>query len=164
MNNETAGLVNPTVMPHKLAFEYPEDAAFFRDLLSDVGGLEAWGTLFDFRDPDTKRREFGRIRNQVYEALVTMEGATCQLNCHDECSGTPDEVDHLIPLKTNVLSKQLRKMSGSKGKKVSSLSYGSNKAPNLVLACSRCNAFKKHRMPSQEIISRILGQRRITCY
>jgi 5-methylcytosine-specific restriction endonuclease McrA len=47
-------------------------------------------------------------------------------------------------------------MRGQGGKKVPALSYGSNDLANLVLACKRCNAFKKHLMPSKELISRIL--------
>lgn len=53
-------------------------------------------------------------------------------------------------------------MRGTDGKKVPSLSYGSNDIANLMLACRRCNAFKKHRMPSKALVERILPGRRIT--
>ena len=38
-------------------FEYPKDEAFFQKLFSDSGGLETNLKLFDFRDPQTKRKE-----------------------------------------------------------------------------------------------------------
>ena len=143
-------------------FEHAEDNEFFEELLKDVGGAGGRRKLFDLRDPDIKRREFGLVRNQIHAALCSMEGECCQLKCHRDCSNSPDEVDHLIPLKTNVLRKELRGMRGQFGKKVPSLSYGSNDPANLVLSCRRCNAFKKHRMPSAELVARILSRQCIT--
>lgn len=143
-------------------FKHTEDRDFFEAILEEVGGLSDWQHLFDFRDPGLKRREFGAIRNGVHELLRRTESECCQLRCHRDCSATPDEVDHLVPLKTNVLNKELRAMSGQADKKVPALSYGSNDVANLVLACKRCNAFKKHRMPSKELVTRILQGRHIT--
>lgn len=142
-------------------FEYSEDLVFFDGLLSEIGGVSAWQHLFDDRDPAKKRREFGRFRNLVFEKLIEKVGNICQLRCHEDCINKAEEVDHLVPLKTNVLNKELRALSGIGGKKVPSLSYGSNDPANLILSCKRCNAFKKHRMPSKETITRILLESRI---
>jgi hypothetical protein len=45
------------------------------------------------------------------------------------------------------------------GKKVLTQAYGSNNPLNLVLACKRCNAHKKHNFPSVEQLGRILSIR-----
>lgn len=140
-------------------FKYTEDYDYFEKLLQESGGVNVWSHIFDMREPDTKRREFGKIRNKVFTILCDKNGPTCQLKCHEDCSNVPDEVDHLVPLETNVLNKKLRGMRGLNGKKVPSISYGSNHTDNLVLACKRCNAFKKHRLPSKELITRILAKR-----
>jgi 5-methylcytosine-specific restriction endonuclease McrA len=77
------------------------------------------------------------------------------LRCHPDCTEIGVEVDHLIPLSSNVLNKKLRKMKGENKKKVPAQSFGSNDLSNFILACSRCNAFKKHRLPSSELLTRM---------
>ena len=151
-------------MSRTAMFDHAEDRAFFEELLEEVGGLADWQHLFDLRDPELKRREFNRSRYRIHEALLSTDGERCQLRCHGDCSGAPDEVDHLVPLKMNVLNKSLRAMRGHAGRKVPPLSYGSNDLANLVLACKRCNAFKKHRLPTKEVVERILPGRNLKMY
>lgn len=67
------------------------------------------------------------------------------------------EVDHLIPLSSNKLNKELPKLPPLKGRKVSSQSLGSNNFLNLILACKQCNSRKKHRLLEGDEIRRILG-------
>lgn len=74
----------------------------------------------------------------------------------DFCEGNETlEVDHLIPLSSNVLNKTLRHLKAAKGKKVQTQSFGSNHPDNLILACTRCNAFKKNRMPDAGLLVRV---------
>lgn len=65
-------------------------------------------------------------------------------------------VDHLIPLSSNKLNKELRQLKALKGKKVLTQSFGSNNLSNLVLACKKCNSYKKHRFLSKAELKRIL--------
>lgn len=131
-------------------FEYPEDEMFFAQLLTagDVVRLrEEYADIFDFRDPAVKRAEFDAIAPGVREGLLEKYGEVCQLQLHPECSKEKMwQVDHMVPLSTNELNKKLRHAKAVKGKKVIAQSFGSNHPRNLVLACKRCNAFKKHRL------------------
>jgi 5-methylcytosine-specific restriction endonuclease McrA len=103
--------------------------------------------MFDFRNPLIKRKEFNLIRNKVYKELVLNYGEKCQLNLCSDCSKEKVfDVDHFIPLSTNKLNKELRKLQPETGKKVVSQSFGSNDISNLRLACKRCNSFKKHKI------------------
>lgn len=138
-------------------FEYKEDALFFSKLLECVGGLEGNMDLFDFRDPVTKRQEFNKIRNKVFSERIGLVGNVCELACHVDCLGVASQIDHLIPLSSNVLNKNIRKLKPEKHKKVRAQSFGSNNSRNLVNACTRCNAYKKHRFPEPETIVRLLG-------
>ena len=115
--------------------------------------------FLDPRDASLKRREFSKIRNQVYAELKEVEGEKCQLNydCCDESTGF--EVDHIFPLSTNVLNKRLRKMRAPKGKKVPAQPIGSNNRANLILACKKCNGHKMHRLIRVEVLKRILEYR-----
>lgn len=145
-------LVEWTLVSNKLEFEYPEDRKFFADLFA--GGDEArlereFANYFDFRHPAIKREEFNKIRKQVLRNLFKKYGEECQLRIHPDCSKvTVWEPDHIIPLSTNELNKQLRRMARIGSAKVARQSFGSNHTDNLTLACKRCNAFKKHRLLS----------------
>jgi 5-methylcytosine-specific restriction endonuclease McrA len=131
-------------------FQFPEDRKFFVDRLAngDEQRFEKEFTVyFDFRSPAVKRREFGRIRNKRLAELIEEFGEVCQLGGHPDCSMEKNwEVDHFIPLSSNELNKKLRHMRPANGKKVPTQSFGSNNFKNLVLACRRCNAAKKHRI------------------
>ena len=115
--------------------------------------------FLDPRDASLKRREFNKVRNQRYAELKEEEGEKCQLNyeCCDESTGF--EVDHIFPLSTNVLNKKLRNMPAPEGKKVPPQPIGSNNPENLILACRKCNGYKKHRLIRVTVLKRILERR-----
>jgi len=131
-------------------FTYKADYNYFVRLLAkgDRHLFEKkYKYLFDFRDPKIKRKEFNFIRKKVFSDLVKRYGLVCRLKLHPDCSKIKKfDVDHIIPLSTNELNKKLRNMKPQLGKKVSTQSFGSNHPYNLTLACSRCNAFKKHKI------------------
>lgn len=140
-------------------FQHPEDQAYFEQLLTGADptlSIHHFASLFDFRDPVIKRKEFNRIRDSVFSTLVDRYGLVCklQLDVCDPESGFA--VDHLIPLSTNKLNKMLRSITPLKGKKVPAQSFGSNHLDNLVIACNRCNNRKKHRLLERERLMRIL--------
>lgn len=137
-------------------FEYPEDREFFDQLLRGCGGVDSNAVLFDFRSPLEKRRDFQRVRDDAFQTLLAGLGPKCELACHPDCAGTAEELDHLIPLASNALNKQLREFRGQDGHKVPSQSFGSNAIRNLVLSCRRCNAFKKNKMPSEGQVLHVL--------
>jgi len=131
-------------------FEYPKDQQYFIDLLAK-GDLDLFNNkyinLFDFRDTGIKRKEFNSIRNKVFNNLIIKYGKECQLKLLDNCEIDNNlVVDHYIPLSTNELNKKLRKLKPEIGKKVKTQSFGSNHIDNFKLACSKCNAFKKHKI------------------
>ena len=131
-------------------FQHKADYKFFLDELA--GGDERlfekkYLRMFDFRSPVIKRKEFNLIRNEVFKELVVKYGKKCQLSMHPDCSKKKTfDVDHYIPLSTNKLNKNLRKMKSGVGKKVISQSFGSNDISNLRIACKCCNSFKKHKI------------------
>jgi len=140
-----------------IEFEYEQDREFFDRLFGQIGGVEKYAELFDFSDPSIKRERFNKIRDQIFEDLRIKFGDICMLKFHEDCSNSAEQVDHLIPLSSNVLNKSLRKMKGENGKKVTSQSFGSNQKMNFVLSCARCNAAKKHRLPDAELLLRCVG-------
>ena len=136
-------------------FQNPEDKAFFDELFCDFGGYEENKANFDFRDPKDKRSEFNQLRNQIFKKLTSIRGSRCELGIHEKCTGIAEEVDHMIPLSSNVLNKNLRGMKAKAGKKVTTQSFGSNDPRNLILACRKCNAFKKHKFLDRKSIAAI---------
>jgi hypothetical protein len=137
-------------------FEYKEDKIFFQHLFKEFGGLERNHDLFDSSNPFLKRQAFNTIRNKAFRKLQDKFGDTCMLNFHADCTNSADQVDHLIPLSSNILNKTIRAMKAEKGKKVSAQSLGSNNDRNFVLSCSRCNAAKKHHIPDNELLNKVL--------
>ena len=130
----------------KIGFEYIEDLLFFENLFDSYIYNTPLEKLFDFSQATEKRKSFNKIRNRVFDDLKTKFGETCQLgySCCDLSSGYA--VDHFIPLSSNVLNKQLRKLQAKNGKKVESQFFGSNHRSNFLLACNSCNNHKKHRL------------------
>jgi 5-methylcytosine-specific restriction endonuclease McrA len=133
-----------------MKFEYPEDEKFFADLLTngDITKLHTQYThLFDFNHPAIKRWEFNKVSKKLLQELMEKYEGKCQLCIHPDCSKEAKfECDHIIPLSTNELNKTLRNMKRVSKEKVSAQSFGSNHIDNLILACKRCNAFKKHKI------------------
>jgi hypothetical protein len=136
-------------------FDYPEDKDHFDGVLQNGGGVDANSHLFDFRDPDLKRKEFNAVRDAVFVELQRRYGTGCQLRCHEDCGGVGKVVDHLIPLSSNVLNKTLRGVRATADKKAPTQSFGANHVDNFALACRRCNAFKQSKIPTLELISSI---------
>lgn len=132
-----------------MKFEYPEDEKFFANLLTqcNVKKLHTdFGHCFDLRSPSVKRREFNQVRNQLLKQVIERDGKRCSLQIHPDCSKEKIfECDHIIPLSSNELNKNLRHLKSLSGKKIPSQSFGSNHIDNLILSCKRCNSFKKHK-------------------
>lgn len=76
------------------------------------------------------------------------------------CKNSPLVLDHFIPLSSNTLNKLLRKLWAKPGRKVPTQSFGSNHPDNLVLACQRCNAYKKQRVPDRALVLRVIAAKR----
>ncbi len=131
-------------------FYYKADYNFFLDKLASGDAVlfeNKFKELFDFRDPKIKRSEFNKLRNDLFKKLLGKYGEVCQLKLCEDCSVIKKfDVDHYIPLSTNELNKKLRGLKPKDGKKAPSQSFGSNDISNLRIACSRCNAYKKHRI------------------
>ncbi|HEX8634457.1 MAG TPA: hypothetical protein VF703_09935 [Pyrinomonadaceae bacterium] len=144
-----------------MKFNCSEDQDYFRTLLcEDDEDFDRYESLFDVgREPKVKRDEFNRIRGRILNQLKEQYGLTCQLGYADICDiNSGVEVDHIIPLSSNKLNKELRNLPPlEKGKKVPSQSLGSNHLNNLAIACKKCNAHKKHRLLSKSEIKRILA-------
>lgn len=133
-----------------MQFEHSQDKIFFAQLLAggSINVLEQkYSELFDFRNPLIKRKEFNVIRPNLLKSLVEKYGHACQLHIHPECNSDGAlEVDHIIPLSTNVLNKEIRHMQRIPPAKVPAQSFGSNNIQNMALACPKCNSRKKHRI------------------
>ena len=133
-----------------MQFQYPEDRDFFVTFLADGDEKRfelEFKDYFDFRHPAIKRWEFNKIKKRLLEELVLKYDGKCQFHFHPDCSKEGKfEPDHIIPLSTNELNKKLRHMVRTSNEKVLAQSFGSNNIENLILACKRCNAFKKHRL------------------
>lgn len=144
-----------------MQFEYPEDQEFFAHLFAegDVNYLNnAYSDLFDFRHPAIKRFEFDKVRKKVLKELLEKYNGECQLHIHPECTNEGTfEPDHIVPLSSNILNKELRKTGHTSGAKVVSQSFGSNHSRNLTLACKRCNAFKKNKILTGTVLHRLLS-------
>lgn len=143
----------------KNAFEYPEDRKFFVDLLCDAGeSFSSYTLLFDTTTvPAIKRLQFQKIVKAVRKDLIQRYGKICMLRLSDQCDIEDGmNVDHLIPLSSNKLNKELRNIRAAKGKKVPTQSFGANHPSNLILACAKCNGKKKHQFLKREQIKKIL--------
>ena len=128
-------------------FDYPEDKRFFAYLLGKEAVIS---DRFDFSEPGEKRAVFNRIRKHIFREM-TKEGRTqCELHLVKDCNNENLVIDHIIPLSTNELNKHLRNMAVPVGKKIPSQSFGSNHPSNFLVACEKCNGFKKHRFIRRE--------------
>ena len=130
-------------------FENPEDKLYLAKILSG-GNIKKFEKdykhNFDFRPVKIKRKEFNIMRNSIYRKLANKYGEKCMLNLDKTCLKNKQlQIDHLIPLSSNILNKKLRNIKPVKRKKVITQSLGSNHIDNLVIACSKCNENKKHR-------------------
>jgi hypothetical protein len=139
-------------------FEFEEDKLFFQKLLCKQGeAIDKYKRLFDFREVKLKRQEFNKIRSGVLKKYLAGKGQICELSFKDICDTKSGfNIDHLIPLSSNKLNKELRKLEADKGRKVATQSFGSNHEDNLLLTCKKCNSFKKHKFLGARLIEKIL--------
>lgn len=155
-------MISKTKCQDMNTFKYPEDKKYFEKLLltKEKPSIEDFKALFDFRPPSVKRAEFNQCRKKIKTQLIKKHGKKCMLamECCDLDSGLT--IDHLIPLSTNKLNKELRNLKPDKHKKVRSQSFGSNHMDNLIIACNKCNSHKKHRLLDREKIFEILTEKR----
>lgn len=145
-------------------FEFPEDRDFFyRLLITDTNeDFEIYMSLFDFRSNEIKRKEFNKLRDWLFADLEKLHGHICMLNL-EICDPTAKLViDHVIPLTTNKLNKDLRQLEAKPGKKVKSQNFGSNHIDNLILACEKCNNNKKHRLLDGQKLKEILTKKQLS--
>jgi 5-methylcytosine-specific restriction endonuclease McrA len=143
-------------------FDYPEDRVFFEDLLFGICDSEdAFLRLFDFRSADVKRKEFNRLRNNLFIKLAENSKSRCCIQFPDICDSNSNLViDHIIPLASNHLNKTLRMIRPTSSNKVPSQSFGSNHLENLILACEKCNSHKKHRILTKEQLKEIFNRQK----
>jgi 5-methylcytosine-specific restriction endonuclease McrA len=135
------------------SFEYPEDEQFFASLLA--GGSkeelrEKFLHRFDFREPSLKRTVFDKLKRLVKEEMTQEGRVKCELHLVADCDSQNLVLDHIIPLSSNELNKHLRKITAPQGKKVPAQSFGANHRENFLVACAKCNNFKKHRFIKKE--------------
>ena len=142
-----------------LEFEFKEDREYFINLLLDSIPSSIFISLFDFRSPIEKRKEFDTNRKVLLPQLLKLYGKNCMLQLGDCDINSGIAIDHLIPISTNKLNKEIRKLKAEKGKKVKAQSFGSNHINNLVIACNNCNNSKKHRLLDKETMQIILERK-----
>jgi 5-methylcytosine-specific restriction endonuclease McrA len=145
-----------------MKFIYIEDKIYFKSLLQDVNE-ETFTSLFDISSPVDKRKAFNKNKKAIFDRLNVIQKDVCLLGFKVICDTTKGfEIDHIIPLSSNILNKTLRHMKAvEKGKKVQSESYGSNHMNNLILACKACNQHKKHRLLSKENYQEIFRKKEL---
>lgn len=135
-------------------FEYTEDRKYFADIFcnGDILKLErGYKEFFDFRPNKVKRVEFNKLKPKLFKSLIKSRGDCCELSLVSGCTRNKNLViDHFVPLSTNKLNKEIRKMKPGNGRKVVSQSFGSNNLCNLRIACGKCNGFKKHKILAQK--------------
>ena len=145
-----------------MSFKYKNDEMFFKKMLEFLN-IDTFLTLFDFSEPIEKRKEFNKIKKKFYDQLMLKQQGECYLAFNSICDVSKGyQIDHMIPLSTNILNKNLRNLkSTDKNKKVQSESYGSNHINNLILTCKSCNQNKKHKLLNQEDYIKIFKKKDI---
>jgi 5-methylcytosine-specific restriction endonuclease McrA len=145
-----------------MSFKYKNDEMFFKKMLEFLN-IDTFLTLFDFSEPIEKRKEFNKIKKKFYDQLMLKQQGECYLAFNSICDVSKGyQIDHIIPLSTNILNKNLRNLkSTDKNKKVQSESYGSNHINNLILTCKSCNQNKKHKLLNQEDYIKIFKKKDI---
>ena len=142
-----------------MKFRYREYEVYLSDRLCGEGeSLAKYSSLFDFAEPSSKRRALSPAKYKAaWAALQARHGRQCQLRYCEACDiDNPAAIDHVIPLSSNELNKIWRIKPLLPARKVAAQSFGSNDISNLVLACTACNAKKKHRFLERETMRRIL--------
>ena len=92
-----------------LEFQHPEYRGFFEGMLCRDGEvLELYADLFDLGPVPAKRSAFVRIRGARLNELIGRFGIVCMLGLAPDCDVASGLcLDHLIPLSSNKLNKEL---------------------------------------------------------
>ena len=141
---------------------------YFHEILCKDGEtLKQYRKMFDTkRTPEEKRKEFNKKYDELFErlrkeaGLKSKEKCKCMLQYAEDCdikSGV--EIDHIIPLKSNQLNKEIKHTKTQKGRKVESESFGSNDISNLIICCKNCNSKKKHIILERNEMQKILERK-----
>jgi hypothetical protein len=143
-------------------FDHPEYVKHFERLMCAEGEtLDRYQMFFDLRPFTDKRREFNLKRAAAFEELMQRYGRRCQLQFAADCQpDLPSAVDHIIPLASARLNKEIKgapKMLN--GKKAPNESFGSNAIENLCLACQPCNSLKHTKFLERVRLRAILASR-----
>jgi len=130
-----------------MKFQFEEDRMFFERLLcTDGESLENFSSMFDFRPLAVKKEEYNDRKDDLLKQMIEQGKKECFLSFHHVCNPNSGiTLDHFIPLSTQELNKELRKMKPSGYKLVPSQSFGSNHVDNLILVCNECFHHRKHR-------------------
>ena len=147
-----------------MKFQFADDEDWFKELLFESQlSTNEFNSLFDFRDPSIKREEFSKLKRKIQKELEQLYGIKCMLSLDDECNIEDGiNIDHLIPISSNILNIKIRKIKGENGKKTTTQSFGSNNILNLVICCKHCNGKKKHTFLNKEQYKRIFEEKRRT--
>jgi len=146
-----------------MKFQFYKDKKYFAQICcnGDMAKLKDYEVFFDFRAPLIKRAEFNENKRKYFPQLAEKYDKECKLKISPDCTPTSNLViDHFIPLSSNELNKKLRHLKPQPGKKIPTQSFGSNNLKNLVIACSKCNFLKKHKLPTPELWQKVIqGQK-----
>ena len=149
---EAIGIVKPPMNESEL--ERLQDMLGFR--------IKEFPDLFDFETSVTKKR----ARTASLRSVIEYRGTTsCMIaypgnwtNSRQEkrsCSGRAEVVDHLVPISSNRIGKELG-VRAKAGKKVPTQDIGSAHISNLIVACAACNS-RKLQSFDREVIHKVLG-------
>ena len=142
-----------------MQFEHPEDEEFFALLLANENKEELRAKCmprFDFLESSVKRADFDKLKKLVMKKMAQEGRTKCELHLLEDCDSQNLVLDHIVPLSSNELNKHLRKMTAPQGKKVPTQSFGSNDPRNFLVACEKCNNFKKHRFIKKDALGWVI--------
>ena len=146
----------------------PKYREYFRARLCDKGEtLKQYRKLFDTsRTPEEKRQEFNAKRKDLLKELMKREGfeseeeCKCMLNYPGICDMTSGiTIDHIIPLSSNKLNKEINNAKGTNGKKAETESFGSNNIENLIICCKKCNREKFNAILERDMMKKVLERK-----
>ena len=116
--------------------------------------------LFDFETPSTVKRKRTpklddvRLFRGTDRCMLEMPPSVSTRGRSWCCTGRAEVVDHVVPLSSNRLRKELR-VAAEAGRKVATQEIGSAHMSNLVGACEACNSRKIQTLQGS-LIRRIL--------
>ncbi len=129
--------------------------------------LEKYEKMFDMESTtEEKRKFFNSHRKKLLKELKNKEGfeddktCKCLLQYSKDCDIKSGEtVDHIIPLSSNILNKEINHAKAEKGKKVPTESFGSNDYSNLIISCKKCNRAKFNKFLDKDKMKEVLERK-----